>query len=98
MHYEINISVAGGNLFTGLENGQKFMECSVAKGRDPTSICILYHHNQTITSSFFYGILTWFQVNFKEAGLGYYSFTRMIKLINTDDLIMAELNRAIQRL
>ena len=98
MHYEINISVIGGNLFTGLENGQKFMEGSVAKGIAPTSICILYHQNQMITSSFFYGILIWFQENFKDAGLGCYSFTRMIKLINTDDLIMAELNRAIQRL
>ncbi len=98
MHYDITINIKNGHLFTGFENGKKFMEDNVKKGRVPTSICILYHHNQMITSSFFYGILTWFQENFEEAGLGYYSFTKMTKLVNKDDLIVAEFNRAVSRL
>lgn len=98
MHYEIRLDNCVGSLFTGSKNGKEFAENNITEEGSPTSIHIFYHHNQMVTSSFFYGILVWFQERFSIEGLGQYSFTRMVKLINTDDIITAELNRAIKRL
>ena len=97
MIYNIDVTKEG-DLLTGKDRGYLFADENVIKSYLPTSIKILYTGSQMITSSFFYGVLKWLEETFEFEGLGAYSFKRIISLVNVDDLITEEFNRALDRL
>ena len=97
MIYTIDVTREG-ILLTGKRYGFGFAEEYLPKSYLPTRIDIRYGSGQLITSSFFYGVLTWFEQTFEFEGLGRYSLEKLVNLVNVEDRNNNELQRAFDRL
>ena len=97
MIYTIDVTREG-TLLTGKRYGFGFAEEYLPKSYLPTRIDIRYGSSQIITSSFFYGVLAWFEQTFGLYGLGRYSLEKLVNLLNVDDRNNDELQRAFDRL
>lgn len=98
MIYELRVDKCLGELFTGKENGKVWAEGNIPKDKLPSYIRILHKGGQLITSSFYLGVLEWFQETFEFEGLGCYTLSRITSLRNVDDTNADELKRAFNRL